>query len=45
MDDALDVLDSFKPLLKDQRQQSLVEFFETRYRAAVVPRLPELRRA
>lgn len=44
MDNALDVLDSFKPLLKDARQQLLVEFFEKRYRQQVAPRLPELRR-
>ncbi len=44
MDHALDVIDSFKGLLKDRRRQSLVDFFEGRYRRRVVPRLPELRR-
>ena len=44
MDHALDVIDSFKPLLKEPWQQSLVGFFENRYRQQVIPRLPELRR-
>ena len=44
MDSALDVLESFKPLLKSETQRAQVEFFETAYRGRVLPRLPELRR-
>ncbi len=45
MDNALDVLDSFKSLLADENQRSLVENFESGYRARLLPRQRELRRA
>jgi Ser/Thr protein kinase RdoA (MazF antagonist) len=45
MDNALDVLESFKPLVKDSSQLDLVEYFESGYRERVLPRLAELRRA
>ena len=45
MDNALDVLASFKPLVKDRDQLDLIGFFESGYRARVLPRLGELRRA
>ena len=43
MDNALDVLADFKPLLKDGLE--LVEYFEAGYRDRVSPKLGELRRA
>lgn len=45
MDNAMEVLESFKPLLANGNQRALVEHFEAGYRAGVLPRLPELRRA
>lgn len=45
MDNALDVLDSFKPLLASDQQRAVVAQFECGYRKRVLPRLPELRRA
>jgi len=45
MDNAMEVLDSFKPLLSDDDRHALVEHFEVGYRARVLPRLGELRRA
>ena len=44
MDNALDVLESFKPLVKDGDQLDLIEYFESGYRARVLPRLTQLRR-
>ena len=44
MDNALDVLESFKPLVKDVSRLDLIEHFESGYRARVLPRLTELRR-
>ncbi|MDH3387020.1 MAG: phosphotransferase [Gammaproteobacteria bacterium] len=45
MDNALDVLASFKALLATQRERDLVEYFEAGYRERVLPRLGDLRRA
>ncbi|MDH3218790.1 MAG: phosphotransferase [Gammaproteobacteria bacterium] len=45
MDNALDVLEAFKPLLTPQPRRDLVEFFEAGYRERVLPRLGYLRRA
>lgn len=45
MDNAPDVLESFKPLLADNVQRELVEYFESGYRERVLPRQHELRRA
>ena len=44
MDNALDVIDSFKTRLAEPAQRALVELFEARYRDRVVPALPQLRR-
>lgn len=44
MDNAMEVLDSFKPLLTSNDRRALVEHFEAGYRARVLPRLGELRR-
>ena len=45
MDNALDVLDEFKPLLSSPAQRELVEHFERGYRARILPALAGLRRA
>lgn len=45
MDNALEVLESFKPLVKDHDRLDLIEYFESGYRARALPRLAELRRA
>ena len=45
MDRALDVLESFKPLLATRRERELVEYFESGYREGVLPLQSELRRA
>lgn len=45
MDNALEVLESFRPLIEDRDQLGLIEYFESGYRARVLPRLTELRRA
>lgn len=45
MDNALDVLASFKYLLATAPQRDMVDYFESGYRARVLPRLGELRRA
>ncbi len=45
MDNALEVLESFKPLLATDQQRSRVGHVEGGYRARVLPRLRELRRA
>jgi Ser/Thr protein kinase RdoA (MazF antagonist) len=45
MDNALTVLETFKPALADEPRLQLVEFFERGYRKRVLPRIPELRRA
>jgi Ser/Thr protein kinase RdoA (MazF antagonist) len=45
MDNALEVLESFKPLLAGDERAGLVGHFESAYRARAVPRFGELRRA
>ncbi len=45
MDNALEVLESFKPLLATDRRRELVEHFEGAYRARIPPLQQELRRA
>ncbi len=45
MDNALDVLDSFKPLVASKQQRETIDYFESGYRARVLPRQHELRRA
>lgn len=45
MDNALEVLESFTPLLASDRQREIVEYFASRYRARVLPRRQALRRA
>ena len=45
MDNALDVLHAFKPLLTGDRARALVEHFEGAFRAHALPALGDLRRA
>ena len=45
MDNALEVLDSFKSLVADSRQRETIDYFESGYRTRVLPRQQELRRA
>ena len=45
MDNVLDVITAFKPMLADDERRKLVEYFENGYRARVLPALAGLRRA
>jgi Ser/Thr protein kinase RdoA (MazF antagonist) len=45
MDNALDVLESFKSLLVSGPRRDLVDYFESGYRTRVLPKQEELRRA
>lgn len=45
MDNALDVLEDYKPLLANDNERKLVDRFEMMFRRDVLPRLGEMRRA
>ncbi len=45
MDQACEIVEVFKPLLADQQQTSLVEFFQQRFIQQVLPKQDQLRRS